>query len=288
MYFLYVVTVFSSFPPGDSWYCVTYSISDSELRLTCWSSRSLTHGHSSIVLALTRGTLIYMPVNNLICSPISPFSHVASVVFFFFFWLTSPTLILFLASSERRKKERWECQRGSTRQLRVINHCHGRERDGGWKAWEMECSRHGRNLSPEMRWINLFSSLRFVVDTRLWHHILPKTEALWVGEVNASRADRHMDCALSYCQSSSSQRPRIFHEDSRVIYHSNAQTPAGNVGLSNEQYTDRKSQIMTVKLSLNTKPLRIQKMHQHQTDAFQPCSASINRRLDLFIIYTDL
>lgn len=79
---------FSSFPPDDSWYCVTYSIGDSELRLTCWSSCSLTHGHSFIVLALTRRTLIYMPVNNLICWPISPFSenmwHQSSLSLFFF------------------------------------------------------------------------------------------------------------------------------------------------------------------------------------------------------------
>lgn len=75
------------------------------------------------------------------------------------------------------------------------------DRHAGWKTWEMECSRHGRNLSADMRWINLFSRLRFVVDTRLWRHILFGMDALRRrrqspgqegGEVNASCADKRI------------------------------------------------------------------------------------------------
>lgn len=88
-------------------------------------------------------------------------------------------------------------------------------------------------ISPEMRWIGPFSDLRFVVDMRLWHHILEGSESVKQqrpgqkgGEVNASRSDRqtHMDCALDYCQSSSSRRPWISHEDKWVMDEENIQT----------------------------------------------------------------
>lgn len=83
----------------------------------------------------------------------SQWEHVASIVSLARFSHFNPP-----CECRKGEEERWECQQGSTQQLRVINHCHDRERDGGWKTREMECSRHGRNLSPEMRWINVLSS----------------------------------------------------------------------------------------------------------------------------------
>lgn len=127
--------------------------------------------------------------------------------FFFFCWPDSPTLILVSCERREEEKERWECQRGGTRQLRVINHCHGGGRD------ERD-ERHERWSAADMAGISLqrwdestySAAFAFVADMRLWHHILPETERwrCWEsvkqerpckkkkkkgGEVNASRSD---------------------------------------------------------------------------------------------------
>ena len=136
-------------PPPWPWYCVTYIImSDAVLRRACWSSHSLNTTQGTFLPLSCHGkvwTLIYC-----IClgtTWISFHLHVDQYqgfstffpplrtcginrfFFSFFFWLDSPTLILLLVrQSERGEKERWECQRGSTQQLKVINHCHDGEK----------------------------------------------------------------------------------------------------------------------------------------------------------------
>lgn len=110
---------------------------------------------------------------------------------------------------QRGEKERWECQRGSTRQLRVINHRH-----------DDEDERHERRSAADMAGTSLqrrdkstdSANLRFVVDTTPRRHILREGREAWSergGEANASRADRqtHTGCVLSYRRSSGSQRP---------------------------------------------------------------------------------
>ena len=153
--------------------------------------------------------------------------------FFFFFWPDSPTLILLSCERREEEKERWECQRGGTQQLRVINHCHGGGRD------ERD-ERHERWSAADMAGISLqrwdestySAAFAFVADMRLWHHILPETERWRCSEsVKQERPCKkekkgrgsecialwHMDCALNYCQSSSSQRLWISHEELCIV-----------------------------------------------------------------------
>lgn len=152
---------------------------------TCWSSQSLdtAQGHSCTpgdiyVRFLSSRWPISGVFPSYFYSPLC--EHVALILYFllhFLAWL-SPALIALLVR-RRGEKERWECQRGSTRQLRVINHCHDGERRwmkdvraGARQTWQ-------ESLSPEMGWIGPFSAPGFVVDTRLWHHILLSEAGSW-------------------------------------------------------------------------------------------------------------
>ncbi len=99
---------------------------------------------------------------------------------------------------------------------------------------ETEDERHERWSASDMAGISLqrwdestysaASALLLMWGCAITSSSRPRTEGLRVGEAGASWSEgrgsecitlwqTHMDCALNYCQSSSSQRPRIPHED---------------------------------------------------------------------------
>lgn len=96
------------------------------------------------------------------------------------------------------------------------------KRDGVQQTWQESLARDEMNQHTQQ--------LCLVVDIWLWHHILLDTSMLWgdeagesvktyTEEVHALCSDpqTYMDYALNSCQSLSSQRPRISHNDNRVI-----------------------------------------------------------------------
>lgn len=112
--------------------------SDAILRLICQDSHTIhtAQGRSSSCFKHRHGEKepLSVSLKHLKCCPVSGIFHL-----FFpplrtcgincIFWPDSPALILLAA--RKGEEERWECQRGSTQQLRVINHCQGGEGDGG-------------------------------------------------------------------------------------------------------------------------------------------------------------
>lgn len=148
LFFLFLSMTF------DSWRCVTYSIrSDALLRLTFWSPRRL-------ILPLTlqsMNTYLYawekpgflsfsVLTNNRIFPLFSLWEHVASIVFLATLSHFNPSSCETVQKGEGKKDGSVsEEAHGSWGSLITVM----TERDRGWKTWEMERSRHGRNLSRD-------------------------------------------------------------------------------------------------------------------------------------------
>lgn len=108
--------------------------------------------------------------------------HVASIVFLAGFSHFNPS-----CEHREKGKERWECQRGSRQQLRVINHCHGERqrmkdmREAVQQTWQQPFARDEMNQPTNIHWRS------FVGDMRLLHHILLGTQGIsGVGEAGES------------------------------------------------------------------------------------------------------
>lgn len=109
--------------------------SDAILRLICPDSHTLhtAQGRSSGCFKRRRGTLIRVSETSKMLPRVRDFPPffppLRTCGIDCIFWQDSPALILLAV--RKGEEERWECQRGSTQQLRVINHCRGGEGDGG-------------------------------------------------------------------------------------------------------------------------------------------------------------
>lgn len=179
-----------------------------------------------------------MPGNNLDfflspCSPISGFfhlppppphwQHVASIVFLAGFSHFNPS------SCERKEEKKKdgsvsEEAQGSWGSLITVTTGRERERrrmkdtrDGAQQTWQESLSRDEMNQPIQLPslccWYQAVTS-HPPQDRALkgYESVKQQRPGQTGGEVNASCSDRqtHMDCALNYCQSSSSQRlPRI-------------------------------------------------------------------------------
>jgi len=185
--------------------------------------------------------LIFLSLTDIGVFPVLPFKtrgiNPCLVRFFYFLW----------DRVQIEKKERWECQQGSTWQLRVINHCHDGERwrmkdmrAGAQQTWQESLSRDLMNQPIQQPllccWYETVTSHPARVlrrsESAKWEHLGQKG-----GKGKASDSDQHMDCALNYCQASSSQRLGIFLEDSRVMDHENIQSSGKPGFLSNPALT---------------------------------------------------
>lgn len=222
--------------PDTVWHSIR---NDAILRLICWSSHTLNTapGHSSSCLGTdVVWTLIYISVNNPICCPMSGFFH-----------LFSPTENMwhqsFFLARFSHFNPSCECRKEKKKDGSVSMEAHSSwgslitvmaeretedERRERWSAADMA------GISPEMRWINLFSgyALLLIWGCDITSCSIPKgsesvkqeSKSKWRGsECIVVRPTNvlYIDCALNYCQSSSSQRPLIPHEDNWVMYHEN-------------------------------------------------------------------
>lgn len=142
------------FSVRDSWYCLPHRISD---RVTDWpvDPHSLTHSSALRHLNICAYMLYLTWISLFILTKIKFFSlpslleHMASIVF----WLDPLSLILlFVRQSTKMGERKMGVSARSTRQLRVINHCHHRERRrmkdmraGAQQTWQKSLCRDEMN-----------------------------------------------------------------------------------------------------------------------------------------------
>lgn len=222
-----------SFPSW--WLLILCDIVSGAMRFLDWSVDPHTaQGHSSSCLGTDMvWALIYMSVNNPICWLMSGFfhlfsqwEHVASIVSLARFSHFNPP-----CECRKGEKERWECQQGSTQQLRVINHCHDRERETEDERQERWSAADIAGISRQ-RWDESTypAAMLYCWYKAVTSHPARHQRALsqWCRRVSQNGEEVHalcshrqtyMDYALKSCQSLSSQRPRISHYDNRVMHH---------------------------------------------------------------------
>lgn len=156
-----------------------------KVHITSWVKVNfllMTWSITSDLIIWTQPRAVYLVLLTLeLCSPASHSFMLTNISFFFFFfkfWEHVASIVFLAISShfnlKKGEEERWECQRGSTWQLRVINHRHGSERDGRMKdvsATDMA----GISL---LRWDeSKYSSAVTLLLSSRWYHFLPSAEA---------------------------------------------------------------------------------------------------------------